>query len=218
MPLPYPAEGVTKPGTMGAPRKSQARSAARKAQIVHAALKCFSEIGYERTTMADIRSASGASIGSLYHHYASKEKLAVQVYLEGIERYQVGFVAALERHEDARCGIFAVVRYHLEWVGEHPLWAQYLFSRRREPFMAALEPPLVERNMAFFDRVSQWFAPHLASGEIRRLPRDIYPALLLGPAQEYVRWHFAGHTRTPIAEAAELFGEAAWRAFASKGG
>jgi len=52
--------------------------------------------------MADIRVRARASIGSIYHHFRSKEQLAAALYVEGLRDYQEGafspnLTAAAER-------------------------------------------------------------------------------------------------------------------------
>ena len=54
----------------------------RKREILEAALACFGELGYEKTTLAEIRARSEASTGSIYHHFRSKEHLFAALYLE----------------------------------------------------------------------------------------------------------------------------------------
>ena len=40
---------------------------------------CFEQSGYSATTMSDIAEALGILPGSLYHHFASKEEIAVDL-------------------------------------------------------------------------------------------------------------------------------------------
>jgi AcrR family transcriptional regulator len=47
----------------------------RRAQIIEAALACFSRRGYNNTTMDDIAAESGLSKGSLYWYFESKDDL-----------------------------------------------------------------------------------------------------------------------------------------------
>ncbi|MEA3341980.1 MAG: TetR/AcrR family transcriptional regulator [Chloroflexota bacterium] len=47
----------------------------RRAQIIQAALACFSRKGYNKTTMDDIVAESGLSKGSLYWYFKSKDEL-----------------------------------------------------------------------------------------------------------------------------------------------
>ncbi len=55
----------------------------RRKAILDAALSCFASKGFTETTMEDIRKISGASTGSIYHHFSNKEMLARALYLEG---------------------------------------------------------------------------------------------------------------------------------------
>ena len=55
------------------PRLTDATKAARRAQIIEAAISCFLEKGYTNTSMSDIIKASGLSSGSIYSHFSGKE-------------------------------------------------------------------------------------------------------------------------------------------------
>ena len=71
-------------------------SARRRAAIVAAALECFTRKGVAATTVEDLRRGSGASIGSIYHHFASKEHVAAALYLDALADYQRGMLVALQ--------------------------------------------------------------------------------------------------------------------------
>lgn len=57
------------------PRLTDATKAARRAQIIEAAISCFLEKGYTNTSMSDIIKASGLSSGSIYSHFSGKEDI-----------------------------------------------------------------------------------------------------------------------------------------------
>ena len=57
------------------PRLTEATKAARRAQIIEAAVSCFLEKGYTNTSMSDIIKASGLSSGSIYSHFTGKEDI-----------------------------------------------------------------------------------------------------------------------------------------------
>lgn len=57
------------------PRLTDATKAARRAQIIEAAVSCFLEKGYTNTSMSDIIKASGLSSGSIYSHFSGKEDI-----------------------------------------------------------------------------------------------------------------------------------------------
>ena len=64
------------------PRLTDATKAARRAQIVEAAISCFLEKGYTNTSMSDIIKASGLSSGSIYSHFSGKEDILISAINE----------------------------------------------------------------------------------------------------------------------------------------
>ncbi len=63
------------------------KKARTRAQILQAALACFSNKGYHQTSMDDIVAESGLSKGALYWHFKSKQELFVSL----IEWYMAAF-------------------------------------------------------------------------------------------------------------------------------
>lgn len=67
------------------PRLTEATKAARRAQIIEAAIACFLERGYTNTSMSDIIKASGLSSGSIYSHFTGKEDILTTAINERLE-------------------------------------------------------------------------------------------------------------------------------------
>lgn len=67
------------------PRLTDATKAARRAQIIEAAVSCFLEKGYTNTSMSDIIKASGLSSGSIYSHFSGKEDILITAINERLE-------------------------------------------------------------------------------------------------------------------------------------
>lgn len=189
----------------------------RKKEIIRAALECFTETGTEHTAISEICRRAGASTGSLYHHFKSKENLAAAVYLEGIAAYQDGFVTALEASKDARSGIFGVISYHLDWVAKHRRWAKYIVRERHAPFMGENEAELHRLNRDFMKSIAGWFKGHIDAGRIIRLTPGLYQAVLMGPVQEYVKSYMLGGRSSGHTAVAEELGRAAWAALKTPG-
>jgi AcrR family transcriptional regulator len=195
------------------PRKSYARhkrSEKRQEKIIRAAQACFAEFGFANTTMEDIRLRSGASNGSIYHHFSSKEGLAAAIYVEIMTDYQRRILAALEDNPNAREGIQAVVTSHLDWVNENPEQAKYLMEMRHADFMAAAEDAIAEANQNFAMGFVKWIKPNLKNGSIRRVDPIMFISLVLGPCQEYVRNWLGGDAVTDMAGAKRELARAAW--------
>src|SRR2546423_11971094 len=98
---------------------TRARTEVRRRAILDAALHLFASRGLRATSVEDICSASGASNGSLYHHFGSKEGIAIALYASAIEGYQGGAAEVLRNAESAEAGFRACVEHFLEWVHDH---------------------------------------------------------------------------------------------------
>ena len=75
------------------PKLTPETTSARKTQILLAALACFSDGGYTRTTMDEIVRQAGLSKGSIYTYFDSKKSL----YLTLLEKLlsDTGLITAL---------------------------------------------------------------------------------------------------------------------------
>lgn len=78
------------------PRLTEATKAARRAQIIEAAISCFLEKGYTNTSMSDIIKASGLSSGSIYSHFTGKEDILVSAINERLENVKNLYAALPE--------------------------------------------------------------------------------------------------------------------------
>lgn len=194
--------------------QGQARGARRRDEILQAALACFTEKGLENTTIEMIRDRSGASIGSLYHHFGGKDKIAATLYLQGLRDYAGVLIEALEKAPDARTGIAAMVNSYVDWVSAHPDWARFIFSARGRVIQGEAAESLLEDNRRQFTALKQWLQPYIQSGVLRELPQEVYHALINGPVQDYCRHWLSGRIRHAPEQWKATFAEAAWRSVA----
>lgn len=180
----------------------------RRTQILDAALACFLERGYAATSIADIRTASGASTGSIYHFFANKGVLAAAL----VQRAVAGWSAAsaeISPATSAETAIKASVSALVRWGLDNPAERRFIDEMRT----LALGDPTLADAAAFFARGTEAAATLYAAfeqrGEVRPLPWPVAHALMLGPAYDFLR-HGAP---VPTAEAAaDLLANAAWNA------
>lgn len=78
------------------PRLTDATKAARRAQIIEAAISCFLEKGYTNTSMSDIIKASGLSSGSIYSHFSGKEDILISAINERLNNVKELYAALPE--------------------------------------------------------------------------------------------------------------------------
>ena len=78
------------------PRLTDATKAARRTQIIEAAISCFIEHGYINTSMSDIIKASGLSSGSIYSHFSGKEDILIGAINERLNNVKELYAALPE--------------------------------------------------------------------------------------------------------------------------
>lgn len=186
----------------------------RKTAILAAALEVFSEKGIEATTIDDICKASQSSVGSIYHHFGNKESIAAALFLQTIDAYWSQLIASAQHQPDARRTIHALLAAHIGWITRNPDAARYLFSRRQA--VGAAHEQTIQHNTR--DRFKEVFAvlkPWFKSGELRRLPAELYAPLLIGPAQEYAREWLRGRVKLDPRKVIDELALAAWRSLAN---
>jgi AcrR family transcriptional regulator len=181
----------------------------RRQAILDAALACFSDVGYDETTMADVRRRAAASTGSIYHHFGSKEQLAASLYLEGLRQSQEAGLTALLRTRTVRTGITAQVNAYIDWVVEHPAMARFLFGMRHAPFLDDAEPTIGGMNRDVQARAAKWIADRVAAGELPDVEPAMRWAIVYGPCRQWAGSWLRGATRTTPAQAKRTIATAA---------
>jgi AcrR family transcriptional regulator len=188
-----------------------AATRARKESVLKAALACFTELGIEGTTIHDIQRRAECSIGSIYHHFGSKEGIAEELFLEGIAQLNQGMLKKVRSASNAEESVHAVVDHYCDWSTRHQDMARYLHSRDID-FSPEARQRLHDIHRDYITAIFTWFGPFVERSEMRVLPVDTYVPLISGPIQEYVRRWLSGHHPNSPREVKDLFAEAAWNA------
>jgi len=120
---------------MTTPTRRWARTDATQLRILDAATEVFSARGFSAATMADIVEHSGASIGSIYHHFGGKKELFLAIYdrLSADVERRVAEAARDATEMDSQQAFAAHVRAYL-----HAIWE----NRRAAMVMASGDVPV----------------------------------------------------------------------------
>ena len=184
----------------------------RKTEILEAALACFAEIGYGATSIDHIRQRSGASVGSIYHHFGNKEGIATALYMAVLEKYRDGLMAVFEANSGGEAVVKAVVRFHIDWAMENPDLERYLLHMRREAGAGDGEQTIRKATGSFLSRIGVHIKPLIENGEVKALVKELYIPLIIGPAQELIRLWLSGRSEIDLRDVREDLAEAAWNA------
>ncbi|HYG74899.1 MAG TPA: TetR/AcrR family transcriptional regulator [Planctomycetota bacterium] len=109
-----------------ASEKSSTRISARgiqtREQILQAARKLFATQGYHNTSVYDLFEKSGITKGALFHHWKSKEELALAVLEEMQENFEKNFFSIQAENTRAREKIERLLRL-LSELSRDPSWS-----------------------------------------------------------------------------------------------
>ena len=182
----------------------------RKDEILQAALACFTEHGVDVTTIEMIRDRSGASIGSLYHHFGNKERIIAALYLAGTAQYaellQRGFASAAS----AEACVKLLVTSYIDWVVANPDWARFILHSRSRVEAGEMGDALREANRQHFAQILTALAEYRRQGLFKALPDDCFASVVIGPTHDLARNWLAGRTQSNLGECRELLAQIVW--------
>lgn len=182
--------------------------------MLDVALKLFDGVGYEATTIEDIRLQAEVSTGSIYHHFGSKERIAAILYVRALRGLHLGFRSAISRR-GAEEAIRAGVGHHLSWADDHPAEARFLLRRREIELLRPSREAVHVIVRDTLEAVERWYRPLAEAGEVRDVSVPLLQAIWLGPAFEHVRFSLERDRRVKLADAEPVLADAAWRALRS---
>lgn len=183
----------------------------RRREILDAALSCFLDNGVAGTTIEQIRIASKASHGSIYHLFRSKNEIALTLFVEGMHDYHRKILQALENETTASGCIRAMITAHLQDVKDDPPLALYLTRLGMADDLGEISDQYRALNDHYIQSVWPYLEPFVEQGEIVRLPPELYISLIFGPAIHFCRSWLRGRVDHDLFSATDHLVEAAWR-------
>lgn len=100
-----------------------------KRAIFEAAIKIFSESGYDGATMDDIASSAGVAKGTLYYHFKSKEEIFKYIITEGMELIKEQLHEEAAKEESSLLKLKALCRHQLRMVYEKKDFFKVIMSQ-----------------------------------------------------------------------------------------
>lgn len=193
-------------------KKRTQSSANRRQQILQATLAQFSEQGLMNTTIAAISQRSGASVGSIYHHFGDREGVLYALYHQCFVACFDELKQAVQSETSAKAGIIALVSTYLDWITSHPQCGRFMYEASGGELLLNHHDQIKVFKSEFYAAIMQWMEPHITSGEIIALPPWAYDVIMMGPAHEFARRWLAGMREMPLTTAQTVIADAIWRA------
>jgi AcrR family transcriptional regulator len=186
----------------------------RRRAILDGALAVFLERGFEQATLDAICSRLDTSRGSIYHHFSSKEEIAVTLYAEAIESIQQDVRAALAGAATARAGVEQLVEVYLRWFERQPELGVFVFRILDGHALDEQVEPIRRLQREFVCSATASFASFVERGEVRRLSPQLYASIVVGPSRDFLRAWLVTRDPDALQEALRELPAAAWRGVA----
>ncbi|HMC39467.1 MAG TPA: TetR/AcrR family transcriptional regulator [Acidimicrobiales bacterium] len=196
--------------------RSRDATGARRRAVLQAALDTFIDEGESGTFIHQVCKRAEVSVGTLYHHFGSKDQLIATLHYTLLGEYQSDAEPILAADPDAESGIRRTVAYHVNWLVGHPRPAMFLLQQPFAGYRSERVPSeLLEGNERFLATVHSWLDRRMVDGTLRKLPFDVVVALLIGPVHLWVRSElFLGPERAALKApaASQVLADGAWQA------
>ena len=151
------------------PKVSTAHEQARREQILTAAATCFARSGFASTSVPEIVSEAGLSVGSIYRYFASKEDLFLAVVADRVAVYNDAVFAELSRKAPVVKRLMGALRrlqrLLLDHAPEDARLSLELWARAHD--VAGLREWLVEARSRRLEALQQVLRQGKMVGELR---------------------------------------------------
>ena len=179
--------------------------------VLRTALRLFSERGFFNTSIHDIRREAGVSIGAIYHHFGTKEKLARSLYGDLLARMESAVAEALVSGRDCRSRCRAVIRVLFELTVEEPGMMDFVLMARHREFMSDA-PPICSSGP--FALMKDLVADGMARGEVREMDPWVAASAVFGGALRMMHLQLDGMLEGALMDRLNPVAECGWRAVA----
>lgn len=165
---------------------------ARRAQLIGAAARLFSERGYHGTSMQHLGDALGLKRGSLYAHIGSKEELLFDVVDDGAERFLARGAEALVVPGTSADRLRAFLTGHIETAIEH-LDAATVFLNEWRYLSDELRAVVQAKRDHYEGMITKIVSEGVSTGEFRSDADSRFAVLLVLSAGNWVyEWYRPG--------------------------
>jgi TetR/AcrR family fatty acid metabolism transcriptional regulator len=169
--------------------------AARRAQIVAAAIETIAELGYGQASLARIAERAGTSKGVISYHFASKDDLIREIIAEVVARGEAYMVPRILAETSGRGMLRAYIESNLAFIRDHrnhlTAFLDIFLNARDDDGRPLVEEKALdymvtslEQVLAHFQALGQFrpdFDPHAMAMAIRGTIDQVPPQLTRHP-------------------------------------
>jgi AcrR family transcriptional regulator len=139
-------------------------------KILKTALELFVKQGIEKTSTAQISTASGLSAAGIFVHFKTKNELVEQLYFERKKCSLDEFTQVIDLELDAEKNIRAISEKILEYYAENKLDFNYFFLVQNSPMISENIEKLMLKE---YKEQSVIFNNWIESGYLKKIDADL---------------------------------------------
>jgi AcrR family transcriptional regulator len=177
----------------------------QRADIVQAAAQIFRQKGYHAASMQDIADAVGLQKASLYHHFASKQDILLEILDEALDLLIADMQAVLDTDLPPEDQLRQAMRAYVSRVTQEASLAAVLQLEHRN-----LDPRRRARHVTRRDRYDNLWRELIRRGiereAFRPMDERMVTFALLGIQNWMITW-YRPEGRLPAAEIADQFAD-----------
>lgn len=184
-----------------------------RARILSEAAAWFADHGYAATSIRDIARTVGVTVGAIYVHFPSKDRLLVSVYEEGVSRIGAAVDAAIARIEEPWMRLEGAAAAHLKALLDNAAFARVIVR------VVPSDVPEAARDLAALrDGYEGRFRELVGALDLAPdCDRTLLRLQLLGALNGTQAWYRRGAGRSPPSRIAAQFVRALRDGTADKG-
>lgn len=176
-------------------------------RILASAQQLFVDKGFHNTSIPDIVTASGTSIGAVYHHFASKDELARVLHRQLVDQFVALSATEVLAFPDAQARVRGYVSMLFRLTEENPYFVSYLIFARPSS--------VVEDNLTVCSREGLEVTRHIIvdgqqAGEVRDLDDRVLCGVISGAIMRLIDLRLDGVIVEPLTALVDDTAAAIW--------
>lgn len=156
---------------------------ARRAEILGQAEKIFAAKGFYNVTMAEIASASGFSIGSLYQYFEGKENLYTSIFTEKLDLMHEQVREKVNSTSGVAEKIETIISVHFQFVENNVDFGRLFIRGENDApseILTSLHQKIMDGHFQHLDFIASVLENGKKNGFIRDLPSSEMAEALFG--------------------------------------
>ena len=125
----------------------------KRTAIIEAALKLFTENGFQETSTNSISKEAGVATGTLFVYFSSKDELINKIYFESKESYSSYAQLNFEETSKFENKLKKVWNQSIEWALQNPLQFKFLLQFSNSPFITKLTKQEISNSFLFLRKI-----------------------------------------------------------------